>query len=225
MTATYDSVNTRSNVIHFGLQDFATQSSIIITTDVRTSSVNNTTSGLLSGAWRLTANSSLDLNTNSNQLKVSSIVTNGTDAGSCTMQGTYTLTGASKLQATYADLAEWYTADAEYAPGTVLVFGGEAETTTTTEFGDTRVAGVVTTNPAYTMNDGLTGTRACIALAGRTPVRVLGTIKKGDLITTASVAGYGCKAVNPQFGTIIGKALADKTDPGFGTVEVAVGRM
>jgi len=225
MTATYDSGNTRSNVVHYGLQDFAVQSSIVLITDLRTSSANNTTSGTLSGSWRFSANSSFDLNTNSNTLKVKSIITDGTDGGGCTMQGTYTLTGASKLQATYADLAEWYTSDAEYIPGTVLVFGGEAETTTTTEFGDSRVAGVVTTNPAYTMNDGLTGTRACIALAGRTPVRVLGTIKKGDLITTASVAGYGCKAVNPQFGTIIGKALADKTDPGFGTVEVAVGRM
>ena len=75
------------------------------------------------------------------------------------------------------------------------------------------------------MNDGLTGTRACIALAGRTPVKVLGTVKKGDLITTASVAGYGCKAVDPKFGTIIGKALEDKTDTGFGVIEVAVGRM
>jgi hypothetical protein len=225
MTATYDSSNTRASVIHFGLQDFATQSSIIVATDLRSSSVNSTTAGLLSGAWKLSTNSSFDLNTNNNQLKVKQIATDGTDGGGCTMQGTYTLTGASKLQATYADLAEWYTADAEYEPGTVLVFGGDAETTTTTTFGDTRVAGVVTTNPAYTMNDGLTGTRTCIALAGRTPVRVLGPIKKGDLITTASVAGYGCKAVNPQFGTIIGKALADKTDPGFGTVEVAVGRM
>ena len=75
------------------------------------------------------------------------------------------------------------------------------------------------------MNSELQGTRVCIALIGRTPVKVLGTVKKGDLITTASVAGYGCKAVNPQFGTIIGKALEDKTDTGFGVIEVAVGRM
>jgi len=225
MTATYDSGNTRSNVVHYGLQDFAVQSSIVLITDLRTSTANNTTNGTLSGAWRLSNNSSLDLNTNSNVLKVKSIVTDGTDGGGATMQGTYTLTGASKLQATYADLAEWYTADAEYEPGTVLVFGGDVETTTTTIFGDTRVAGVVTTDPAYTMNDGLTGTRACIALAGRTPVKVLGTVKKGDLLTTASVAGYACKAIDPKFGTIIGKALENKDTAGFGVIEVAVGRM
>ena len=180
---------------------------------------------MLTGAWKLNSSSSLDLNTNSNTLKVKSIVTDGTDTGQCTMQGVYTLTGNSKLQATYADLAEWYTSDKDYEPGTVLVFGGDSETTTTTTFGDSSVAGVVTTDPAYTMNDGLTGTRACIALAGRTPVKVLGTVKKGDLLTTASVAGYACKAMNPQIGTIIGKALENKDTAGFGVIEVAVGRM
>ena len=225
LSATYSNANSSPTVTYFGLQDFSSAGVTMLVTNISSSTSNATTSATINGAWRLTTGSTLDLNTNSNVLKVKSIITDGTDTGGCTMQGTYTLSGSSKLQATYADLAEWYTADEEYTPGTVLVFGGEAETTTTTTFGDTRVAGVVTTNPAYTMNDGLTGTRACIALAGRTPVRVLGPIKKGDLITTASVAGYGCKAVNPQFGTIIGKALEDKTDTGFGVIEVAVGRM
>ena len=225
LTATYTNANSSPTVTYFGLQDFTSAGVTLLTTTLSTSTSNATTLGILNGAWRLSSGSTLDLNTNSNVLKVKSIITDGTDAGGCTLQGTYTLSGSSKLQATYADLAEWYTADAEYEPGTVLVFGGDAETTTTTTFGDTRVAGVVTTDPAYTMNDGLTGTRACIALAGRTPVKVLGTVKKGDLITTASVAGYGCKAVDPKFGTIIGKALEDKTDTGFGVIEVAVGRM
>ena len=66
---------------------------------------------------------------------------------------------------------------------------------------------------------------ACLALVGRTPVKVLGVIKKGDLLTTASVEGYACKAINPQMGTIIGKALENKDTAGFGVIEVAVGRM
>ena len=225
MTATYDSGNTRSNVVHYGLQDFAIQSSIVLITDLRTSSANNTTAGTLSGAWKLSASSSFDLNTNSNTLKVKSIITDGTDGGGATMQGTYTLTGASKLQATYADLAEWYTSDSEYEPGTVIIFGGEAETTVTKLFGDSRVAGVVTTAPAYVMNSELQGTRVCIALVGRTPVKVLGIVKKGDLLTTASIEGYACKAIDPKFGTIIGKALENKDTAGFGVIEVAVGRM
>ena len=62
---------------------------------------------------------------------------------------------AKATTAQYADLAEKYTADAEYAPGTVLVFGGTAEVTVNAVDADRRVAGVVSTNPSYTMNGGL----------------------------------------------------------------------
>jgi hypothetical protein len=155
-------------------------------------------------------------------ITTTSITTGGAGtAGSIT--GAWTLTGT--FQATYADLAEYYSADAEYEPGTVLIFGGSAEVTTTTIGSDSRVAGVVTTNPAYVMNSELEGVRACVALQGRVPVKVLGIIKKGDLITTSSIPGYACKAMNPQVGTIIGKAVGDKPDPNKGIIEVAVGRL
>ena len=150
-------------------------------------------------------------------------ITTGAEATAGTIVGNWSLTG--KFQATYADLAEYYSADVEYEPGTVLIFGGVAEVTTTTIGNDSRVAGVVTTNPAYVMNSELEGVRACIALQGRVPVKVLGIIKKGDLITTSSIPGYACKAMNPQVGTIIGKAVADKLDPNKGIIEVAVGRL
>jgi hypothetical protein len=139
--------------------------------------------------------------------------------------GQWTLQGSSTLQATYADLAEWYTSDQEYEPGSVVIFGGSAEVTTTSISSDSRVAGVVSTNPAYIMNVECTGTRVCVALQGRVPVKVAGTVKKGDLLTTSAIPGYACKAMNPQIGTIIGKAIEDKLDPGKGIVEVAVGRL
>ena len=150
-------------------------------------------------------------------------ITTGAEATRGDITGAWYLTG--KFQATYADLAEYYSADVEYEPGTVLIFGGVAEVTTTTIGNDSRVAGVVTTNPAYVMNSELQGVRACVALQGRVPVKVLGIIKKGDLITTSSIPGYACKAMNPQVGTIIGKAVADKLDPNKGIIEVAVGRL
>ena len=155
-------------------------------------------------------------------ITTTSITTGGAGTAG-TITGAWTLTGT--FQATYADLAEYYSADAEYEPGTVLIFGGTAEVTTTTIGNDSRVAGVVTTNPAYVMNSELQGLRACVALQGRVPVKVLGIIKKGDLITTSSIPGYACKAMNPQVGTIIGKAVADKLDPNKGIIEVAVGRL
>jgi hypothetical protein len=151
-------------------------------------------------------------------------ITTGLPSTTGTITGHWTLTSGSTLNATYADLAEFYSADKEYEPGTVLVFGGDAEVTTTVTMNDTRVAGVVTTDPAYRMNDGLEGTRACIALQGRVPCKVLGRVKKGDLLTTSSTPGYAVKALNPTLGSIIGKALENKDNGELGIIEVAVGR-
>ena len=63
-----------------------------------------------------------------------------------------TLFRGTATEAYYADLAENYLADAEYAPGTVIEFGGDAEVTQSTTHGTHRVAGVVSTNPAHLMN-------------------------------------------------------------------------
>jgi hypothetical protein len=148
------------------------------------------------------------------------------DGDGSQVTGAWTLGAGATFEATYgADLAEWYSADAEYEPGTVLIFGGEAEVTITSLTNDSRVAGVVTTEPAYTMNGAQAGTRACIALQGRVPVKVIGIVCKGDLLTTSSAPGYACKAENPTIGTLIGKALEDKNDPAIGTIQVAIGRM
>ena len=122
-------------------------------------------------------------------------------------------------------MAEYYTADREYEPGTVLIFGGTAETTTTNVFGDARLAGVVSTDPGLKMNEGLTGTRVCLALQGRVPCKVVGKVKKGDMLTTAGIVGYAAKAMDPKVGTIIGKALEDKDYTEAGVIEVAVGRV
>ena len=96
--------------------------------------------------------------------------------------------------------------------------------TASTIANDSRVAGVVTTDPAYIMNAEQKGTRACIALQGRVPVKVIGVVKKGDLLTTSLTPGYTCKAINPQVGTIIGKALENKDTPDAGVIQVAIGR-
>ena len=125
--------------------------------------------------------------------------------------------------AQYADLAEKYVADQEYEPGTVLEFGGEFEVTLA-EDGTNRLAGIVSTDPAYLMNSECSGTHvAVIALQGRAPCKVRGKIQKGDMLTSGG-SGYARKATNPQIGTIIGKALAD-FDGVSGVIEVAVGRV
>jgi hypothetical protein len=130
---------------------------------------------------------------------------------------------AKATSAQYADLAEKYVADAEYAPGTVVEFGGDAEITLSTEAGSTRVAGVVSTNPSYIMNAGLTGEHvAMVALQGRVPCRVVGAVAKGDLMVAA---GNGAARADntARAGSIIGKAL-ENFDGAEGTIEVVVGR-
>ena len=144
--------------------------------------------------------------------------------GSITATGTVTGTSfvGVATSAQYADLAENYAADAEYAPGTVVSFGGEAEVTSSTD-ADTRVAGVVSTNPAYTMNSDLVADHVVtVAFTGRVPCKVTGTVRKGDLMVSAG-NGLARAEANPAAGTIIGKALADH-DGAEGTIEVVVGR-
>jgi len=122
-----------------------------------------------------------------------------------------------------ADLAENYTTDAEYAPGTVLEFGGEFEVTLAQD-GTNRVAGVVTTNPAYLMNSNCQGTYvAAVALQGRTPCKVRGHVRKGDMLISGG-NGFARTTQTPQMGTVIGKALGD-FDGIEGIIEVAVGRL
>ena len=135
---------------------------------------------------------------------------------------------AQATTALYADLAEMYTTDAEYAPGTVLVFGGNQEVTTSTETHDTRVAGVVSTNPAHIMNSGLQADRTVeVALIGRVPVSVVGNISPGDRVVTSNRAGVAqaLDITRYQPGVIIGKALQSHSGNEVGVIEVVVGRL
>jgi hypothetical protein len=131
---------------------------------------------------------------------------------------------AQATSAQYADLAENYLADADYAPGTVVVFGGEQEITMATQDHDPAVAGVVSTRPAYQMNSRLTGDHVVtVALIGRVPCQVQGPVRKGALMVSA---GNGCARaeINPAAGAIIGKAV-ESFDDDCGTIEIVVGRV
>jgi hypothetical protein len=125
--------------------------------------------------------------------------------------------------ARYADLAEKYTADGDYEPGTVVMFGGDKEITLA-EKNTRKVAGVISLNPAYLMNADLHDTNtAIVALQGRVRVFVTGEIKKGDMLISAG-GGIAMSAENPQSGSVIGKALEDFSGVD-GIIEIVVGRM
>ena len=128
------------------------------------------------------------------------------------------------IQAQYADLAENYISDTDYPPGTVVVFGGEQEVTTTTTSHDTRVAGVVSTDPAYLMN-AVQGNCA-VALTGRVPCLVQGPVKKGTVLVTAPTPGIARALIVSMYspGCVIGKSLETIIDSSTRLIEVAVGR-
>ena len=131
---------------------------------------------------------------------------------------------AKATSAQYADLAESYTADANYPPGTVLSFGGTQEVTQSNGDSDRRIAGVVSTNPSYVMNATLKGEHvAVVALQGRVPTQVNGPVQKGDLMVSAG-NGRARSEADPKIGAVIGKALEDFAGES-GTIEVVVGRI
>ena len=134
-----------------------------------------------------------------------------------------TFSGVSTT-ANYADLAENYQADGEYKPGTVVVFGGENEITVSDIDHDTRIAGVVSTNPAYLMNSEQdNGTP--VALAGRVPCFVQGPVTKGDRLVNVALGIAG--KFNPgkaELGCVVGKSLQDLAHDHVELIEIAVGR-
>jgi len=134
---------------------------------------------------------------------------------------------ATTTAARYADLAERYTADADYEAGTVLVFGGEAEVTQCTSKYDKRIAGIVSTDPAFLMNESLED-GVSVGLVGRLPCKVVGEVRKGDLMVSSDTAGHAeawRDESNPPAGSVIGKALENKTGAGADVIEVVVGRI
>jgi len=160
------------------------------------------------------------------QITVPAIVKSGTDGVGNIGQSdnSFNTVFAKATSAQYADLAEMYVADADYAAGTVVAFGGTQEITLSCDAEDVRVAGVVSTNPSYLMNATQAGEHViAVALAGRVPTRVVGTVRKGDLMVSAG-DGAARSQSEPRTGSVIGKALEDH-DGSAGMIEIVVGRL
>jgi hypothetical protein len=159
---------------------------------------------------------------------LSSITKTGTNGvGNIGATGsTFNTVFAKATSAQYADVAEQYQADADYPPGTVLSFGGTQEATASTHSHDTAVAGVVSQRPSYLMNAGLqTANSVPVALLGRVPCQVVGTITRGQLLVTSSTPGTATSLDHTKYvpGCVIGKALEDYNSNVAGIIEIAVG--
>jgi hypothetical protein len=119
-------------------------------------------------------------------------------------------------------MAEKYESDAEYDAGTVIVFGGEKEITSSKDKGTSTVAGVISNEPAYMMNSEADG--QYVALCGRVPCKVVGPVSKGDLLVASDIEGHAEADNDAKAGSIIGKAIGSHNE-GEGVIEVLVNLM
>ena len=214
-TASQPSITTLGGVTSIGASGTTT-----ITGILQTAAQTNITS--LSTLTSLAVSGAITVNSGNG---VTALINGGTtgvgNIGSSTV--TFNTVFAKATTAQYADVAERYTADAHYVSGTVISFGGDAEVTISNIDTDSKIAGIITTNPAYLMNNTLTSEFiAEVALLGRVPCLVQGTVRKGDLMVSAG-NGRARAEANPKVGSVIGKALANSE--GDATIEVVVGRV
>jgi hypothetical protein len=187
---------------------------------------NILTAGLISATGNITA---VNLTVGTGTVTLGNIVNaNGNGVGNVGSSSLYFNTIFAKAtSAQYADLAEMYCADKAYEPGTVIEFGGVEEVTITTNSHSPAVAGIVSTNPSYLMNATLDCVNAVqVALTGRVPCQVIGTIHKGDRLVASDIAGVATVLDMNKYepGCIIGKALENYNSNNIGVIEVAVGR-
>ena len=202
---------TSGNVITAGTGGNITGATLI--TAVIVSASGNVTGGTLISNSSITGTS---LSVSTGSITVGNIINaNANGVGNIGSSSTYFNTiFAQATSAQYADLAEHYESDANYVPGTVVVFGGYKEITVTEMQADARVAGAVSTQPAYLMNTQCAGLP--IALRGRVPVQVVGPVTKGDSLVTSTEPGYAESiGQDTSYGqAVFAKALETDLAPG-----------
>jgi hypothetical protein len=182
--------------------------------------------GLFGGSAGLTFDKTTNVVATTGTFSATGNVIGGNLLTAGSISATGNITGLN-LNSSGADLAEKYVADSDYAPGTVVEFGGTNEITISTQSHSTRVAGIVSTSPGYLMNVDLLDEHVTeVALTGRVPCRVIGKIQKGDCVVSSIVSGVATALDKKLYepGCIIGKALDTYDSDQIGTIEVAVGR-
>ena len=153
------------------------------------------------------------------------VLTTGANTTAGTMTGNWTLSTGSRLNATYADLAERFAADDVYDAGTVVELGGEKEITAVQYELSEDVFGVISDTAGYLMNAGAGNdqTHPPVAMSGRVKVKVTGIVKKHQRLVSAGngIARAAEKGEANAFNTI-GRSLEEKTTTDIGTVEAIV---
>jgi hypothetical protein len=216
----------------------------IDSTGFLSSTANDTTSGTLGinadgtasvGALRVGVDNDFDVSvsginvTIANKTQNGNIVFSVNDGGvtttALTIFGANGAVSGNQINANYADVAERFEADSIYDAGTVVELGGSAEITKVSAELSDKVFGVISTRAAYLMNSnaGTDATHPPVAMTGRVPVKVVGSVAKGDrLVSAGNGVARAAVAGEATAFNVIGRALTDKSDQAEGTVEAIV---
>jgi hypothetical protein len=141
--------------------------------------------------------------------------------GNVTAEGSFTGGGAD-----YAEMISAEGDPAAFEPGDVLVISSvqDRAVAKSTRANDPSLAGVYSTNPGFVGGGSMQDQPGYVpvAMMGIVPVKVTaanGPIHRGDLLTTSDIPGYAMLATDPQFGTILGKAMGELLE-GEGVIEI-----
>jgi hypothetical protein len=143
--------------------------------------------------------------------------------------GDVTVTG--NIAAKYQDVAEWVQSSQALYPGTVVVLDHTRsnQVIASTQSYDTRVAGVISSQPGITLGE-KGESKVLVATTGRVRIKVdasHGSIQVGDLLVTSDLVGVAMKSQPIDLGgvqihrpgTLIGKAL-EPIEKGAGEILV-----
>ena len=208
-----------------------------LTQAISVAKIENTTSEIVIGAPGGNANVTIGGTANVAVFTTSGLVLNGLDVPFIAKSGSnavgnigqtnnrFDTVFARATSASYADVAERFAADEVLEPGTVVELGGTYEITRAHDDLSEQVFGVISTRPAFTMNDssGDDVTHPAVAMTGRVPVKVVGVVRKGDRLVSAGngLARAAARTEITPF-NVIGRSLVDKTTLEEGTVEAIV---
>ena len=200
-------------------QNGVTAQALLLTASTNSATFGNnvTVSGRLSVTGNITATAPIMPITN-NTVNIGSAGNRFANVHATFLVGT-------SVTAQYADLAERFAADAPMLPGTVVELGGAQEITQAVQELSEAVFGVISTRAGFLMNGdaGDNNTHPAIAVNGRVPVRVVGTVRKGDRLVSAGMGlARAAKRTEITAFNVIGRALEDKTTDGEGIVEAIV---
>lgn len=149
------------------------------------------------------------------------LLSTGSNSTAGAITGNWSLTAGSRLNSTYADVAERFASDSRYEAGTVVEIGGNKEITAVKYDLSEDVFGVISDSAGYLLNAtaGDDITHPPVAMSGRVLVKVVGKVSKGQrLVAAGNGIARGARDGEANAFNTLGRSLEEKTTDELGKV-------